>query len=180
MDVALDHVHDQMHPRKRLQKNEIMSRIAFFDFDATVTTKDTLLEFIKFSKGTLPFYIGFGLNSPWLIAYRLKLISNQAAKERILAWFFRNTPLAEFQEICDQFAAEKVPALLRPKALKEIADLKDKGFSVVIVSASPEHWLRGWATSIQADLLATKLETRPGKGQSTGEPRLTGRILGHN
>ena len=158
-----------------------MSRIAFFDFDGTVTTKDTLLEFIKFSRGTLPFYIGFGLNSPWLIAYRLKLISNQAAKERILAWFFRNTPLSEFQEICDRFAAKEVPALLRPKALKEIADLQDKGFSIVIVSASPENWIRGWAENINASLLATKLQTQPGKGQqSAAELRLTGRILGHN
>ena len=158
-----------------------MSRIAFFDFDGTVTTKDTLLEFIKFSKGTLPFYIGFGLNSPWLIAYRLKLISNQAAKERILAWFFRKTPLSEFQETCDRFASQAIPGLLRPKALKEIRDLQEKGFSIVIVSASPENWIRGWAESIQAGLLATVLETHPGKGpKSTDEPRLTGRIVGHN
>lgn len=149
-----------------------MSRIAFFDFDGTITTKDTLLEFIKFSKGTLPFYIGFALNSPWLIAYRLKLISNQAAKERILAWFFRKTPLDKFQEICRRFAVEGIPALLRPKALKEISELQDKGFSIVIVSASPENWIRGWAESIDADLLATKLET-----DATG---LTGRIIGHN
>lgn len=155
-----------------------MSRIAFFDFDGTVTTKDTLLEFIRFSKGTLPFYAGFLLNSPWLVAYRLKLISNQAAKERILTWFFGNTPLAEFQETCDRFATEVIPALLRPKALEEISVLQNKGYSIVIVSASPEHWLRRWTDSIQAGLLATRLETKP---ESQKKPtRLTGKILGHN
>ncbi len=152
-----------------------MSRIAFFDFDGTVTTKDTLLEFIRFSKGTLPFYAGFVLNSPWLVAYRLKIISNQAAKERILTWFFRNTPLKEFQETCDRFATEVIPTLLRPKALSEIDTLKNKGFSIVIVSASPENWLRRWADTIRASLLATRLETRPGK-----EAQLTGKIIGHN
>jgi len=152
-----------------------MSRIAFFDFDGTVTTKDTLLEFIRFSKGSIPFAIGFALNSPWLVAYRLKLISNQAAKERILAWFFRNMPLAQFQEICDRFAAEAIPGLLRPKALREISDLQEKGFSIVIVSASPENWIRGWAENIRAELLATRLETLP-----ETDARLTGRILGHN
>jgi HAD superfamily hydrolase (TIGR01490 family) len=178
MDVALDHAYHPQHPRKRFQKIEIMSRIAFFDFDGTVTTKDTLLEFIRFSKGKLPFYLGFALNSPWLVAYRLKLISNQAAKERILSWFFRNTPLAEFQETCDRFATREIPGLLRPKALREISELQDKGFSIVIVSASPENWIRKWAESINAGLIATKLETRPGKPAE--DTRLTGRILGNN
>ena len=36
--------------------------IAFFDFDGTITTKDTLLEFIKYSRGTMSFYWGFLLN----------------------------------------------------------------------------------------------------------------------
>lgn len=152
-----------------------MSRIAFFDFDGTVTNKDTLLEFIRFSKGDIPCYLGFALNGPWLVAYRLKLISNQAAKERILAWFFRNTPLAEFQQACDSFAARALPGLIRPKALREIGELRDKGFSIVIVSASPENWIRTWAENIGAGLLATRLETRDEK-----QARLTGRILGHN
>ncbi|HEY6899296.1 MAG TPA: HAD-IB family hydrolase [Puia sp.] len=152
-----------------------MSRsIAFFDFDGTITTRDTLLEFIKFSKGTLPFYIGFALNSPWLVAYRLKLISNQAAKERILTWFFRKTPLAVFQETCDQFADQQIPALLRPKAVQEIRRLQEKGFDVVIVSASPENWLRKWTESIGAGLLATRLEIKPVK------QTLSGRIQGIN
>lgn len=157
-----------------------MSRIAFFDFDGTVTNKDTLLEFIRFSKGTLPFYLGFALNSPWLVAYRLKLISNQTAKERILAWFFRNTPLSEFQETCDRFAAQVIPGLIRPKALHEIGELKEKGFSIVIVSASPENWLRRWTETIQADLIATRLETQPTKETQDKEARLTGKINGHN
>ena len=187
-----------------------MSRtIAFFDFDGTITTKDTLLEFIKYGKGSFRFYTGFLLNSPWLIAYRLKIISNQAAKERILTWFFGNYPVTDFRELCDRFAAEIIPGLIRPKALQEIALLRQKGAAVVIVSASPANWLQGWADSIQAALLATRLETTtpasapkaitsgtesppgaattasPGTGPTPVAPtpvapRLTGRILGLN
>src|ERR1700754_693972 len=105
--------------------------IAFFDFDGTITTKDTLLEFIKFSKGKSPFYLGFALNSPWLIAYRLKIISNQAAKERILSWFFRKTSLTDFQKLCQRFADTILPGLIRAKALNEIQVLQNKGFTVV-------------------------------------------------
>jgi phosphatidylglycerophosphatase C len=154
-----------------------MSRpIAFFDFDGTVTTKDTLLEFIKFSRGTIPFYIGFALNSPWLIAYRLKLISNQKAKERILTWFFHNMPQEAFQQSCDEFAQTRIPALIRPKALHEIRQLQEKGFSVVIVSASPENWLQKWTTGLEVDLIATKLETK----QLNDSIRLSGKIQGIN
>ena len=84
-----------------------MNAIAFFDFDGTITTKDTLLEFIKFTKGTPSFLTGFLLNSPYLVAYKLNLIPNQRAKEKVMQYFFKNTPLDEFQKqnlMCQQLA----------------------------------------------------------------------------
>ena len=147
-------------------------RIAFFDFDGTITTKDTLLEFIKFNKSPLRFYLGFLLNSPWLIAYRLKIISNQAAKEKVLRFFFRNTTLARFQQDCDSFATRILPSLIRPKALQEIDRLRDAGATIVLVSASPENWIKGWAAEKGMDLLATRLSIK--------NERLTGKIAGLN
>lgn len=146
--------------------------IAFFDFDGTVTKKDTLLEFIRFSKGNARFSLGFLLNSPWLIAYKLKLISNQRAKERILTFFFGKCPRDRFNDYCARFSSTALPRLIRPKALEEITRLQAAGTEVVIVSASPEDWIRSWATSRETALLATKL-------QQSGD-RLTGRIEGIN
>jgi phosphatidylglycerophosphatase C len=154
----------------------VTRKIAFFDFDGTITTKDTLLEFIKHSKGATRFYLGFILNSPWLIAYKIKLISNQRGKERILSWFFNRTPLDRFEQQCENFGRDILPALIRPKALIEIEKLKTAGASVVIVSASPENWIRGWTTTIDAALLATRLETTPDKDGSKPH-RLTGKIF---
>jgi len=133
--------------------------IAFFDFDGTITTKDTLLEFIKFSKGRFKFYLGFLLNSPWLIGMKFRVISNQTAKQRIFTWFFRNHPLDDFQEQCSRFATTAIPGLLRPKALKEIQLLQDKGATVVIVSASPENWILPWARTLSLSVISTRLET---------------------
>jgi phosphatidylglycerophosphatase C len=153
--------------------------IAFFDFDGTITTKDTLLEFIRFSKGIPRFYLGFLLTSPWLVAYKIKLISNQRAKERVLRHFFSHTPLDQFEQNCEAFARKALPALLRPKALQEIERLKTAGATVVIVSASPENWIRSWSASVGTDLLATRLETAPDKDGS--KPlRLTGKIFQAN
>lgn len=149
-----------------------MKKIAFFDFDGTITTKDTLLEIIKFQKGTIPFYFGFLLNSPFLIAFKIGLISNQTAKERILTYFFGKTPVDQFQNECDRFAEEDLGKLIRPKAILEIQTLKEKGFEVVIVSASASPWLTAWTKRHQLKLIATELEVRSQK--------ITGRISGKN
>ena len=146
--------------------------IAFFDFDGTITTKDTLLEFIRFSKGNARFYLGFMLISPWLIAYKLKVISNQRAKERVLTFFFGRCPVDTFTAWCDRFSVEILPGLIRPGALEEIKRLQTAGIDVVIVSASPENWIRPWTTAMQLSLLATRLEV-------SGD-RLTGKIEGVN
>ncbi|HVS97746.1 MAG TPA: HAD-IB family hydrolase [Puia sp.] len=151
-------------------------RIAFFDFDGTITTHDTLLEFIRFSKGPVRFYFGFLVNSPWLVAMRLKLISNHQGKQKVLSWFFRKTPLTGFQEVCRRFTTDRLHRLIRPKALEEIGRLREKGFTVVVVSASPVNWLCQWAEQTGVSLLATQLETTP----PGAIIRLTGRILGRN
>lgn len=169
----MDHAPYSIHTRANVQKDEAMSKqIAFFDFDGTITKKDSLLEFIKFSKGLWRFYFGFLINSPYIIAYKLKIISNQKAKEKILEFFFRNMPLEQFQNICNRFASEVLPGLIRHKALEEIQKLKDENVTLVIVSASPENWIDKWATHHGFHLISTQLEIRQGK--------LTGKISGRN
>ncbi len=147
-------------------------QIAFLDFDGTITTRDTLLEFIKFSKGSFRFYLGFLINSPWLLAWKAGIISNQRAKERMLTWFFGGMQLDAFQDTCNHFAATAIPNLIRPKAIHEIRLLQEKGVEVVIVSASPANWLQPWTDQLGTALLATRLET--------GNQTMTGKILGRN
>lgn len=146
--------------------------IAFFDFDGTITTKDTLLEIFKYRHGKARFYLGFLLNSPFLVAYKAGIISNQLAKEMTLKFFFGGMKAEEFNTFCEQFATEIIPSLVRKKALKEIDDLKKAGAEVVIVSASPENWLQPWCTEHNLKLLGTQLEVNNGK--------ITGKIKGNN
>ncbi|MGZ5548837.1 MAG: HAD family hydrolase [Nitrososphaeraceae archaeon] len=147
-------------------------KIAFFDFDGTITTKDSLLEFIKFSKGIFTFYFGFFINSPYLVAYKLKIISNQKAKEKVLRFFFKDMALDVFQNFCDEFAKKALPMLIRPKALEEIEKLHKENVDLVIVSASPENWIQHWAEGKGIRIISTQLEISNGK--------LTGKILGKN
>lgn len=130
------------------------------------------MEFIKFSRGRLRFCLGFLWNSPYLVAYKLKLISNQRAKERILSFFFKDMPDTSFRRECELFAKQVLPGLLRPKALEQIEKLKKDRCIVVIVSASPENWIEHWAEKNGLELIASQLEIVDGK--------LTGKIKGKN
>lgn len=147
-------------------------RIAFFDFDGTITTRDTLLEIIKYQKGTARFYLGFILNAPFLLLFKLGIISNQSAKERMLTHFFGKMSLPVFQEKCDAFAQEVIPTLVRPKAMAEIEKLKSLNAEIVIVSASAENWISEWCKKNNLQLAGTRLETNG--------VRLTGKIAGIN
>jgi HAD superfamily hydrolase (TIGR01490 family) len=147
-------------------------KIAFFDFDGTITTKDSLLEFIKFQKGRTVYYTGMLLNVPWIIAHRLFFISGAILKEEILSYFFSGMPQNIFQEQCDLFVERKLPDLIRLGALSEMDRLRKERFEIVVVSASAENWIRNFTEKLSLELIATRLEVRNGV--------MTGKIAGKN
>lgn len=146
--------------------------VAFFDFDGTITRKDTLFEIIRYQKGAFALYVGMAMLSPLLVMFKLKLISNQQMKEIVLRFFFRGMQLAEFQRLCDEFCKERLPGLLRPKALNAIAWHQAEGHQVYIVTASAENWVEPWSKSLNIPCLGSKLEVRNGT--------LTGALEGRN
>src|ERR1700730_1757781 len=174
MDVEMDHVYYSLYPGNGLQKNEnvMKNRIAFFDFDGTITTKDSLLSFMIFRNGKLKTFLGLMMLSPYYLAYILKIIPVQTAKEKILKYFLRNLSIEKFQSDCNEFSSTVLLTLLRPKALDEIKLLGEKGVPIVVISASAENWLRPWTERVGADLISTRLEIKNGK--------LTGKIEGRN
>jgi len=147
-------------------------RIAFLDFDGTITARDSLLAFIFFRHGKLKTILGLISVSPYYALHILKIISVQKAKEKVLSTFFRNETVERFESYCEEFINTKIPELVRPKAIRELQMMKEKGVEIVIVSASPDNWLGTWSKQFDASLISTKLEVKDGK--------LTGRIDGKN
>jgi len=150
----------------------VKKRIAFFDFDGTITTRDTLLEIFKFYKGNFKFYLGFAINAPVILAWKAGIISNQAAKERMLQYFFGRLPVQTFQQQCDEFSKTVLPSLIRPKAMQEIEKHKAAGTEVVIVSASAENWIQQWCNLHNIQLIGTRLQVK--------NDLLTGKIENRN
>jgi len=136
-----------------------MQTIAVFDFDGTITRKDTLLEFIKFSKGNLKFYVSFLLFSPLLVAMKFKLYPNWKAKQRLFTYLYKGVSIKQFNEWGNGFCSE-IDNMLRPKAIDAINSHKENGNKTVIISASIENWIKPWAAKHGVDtVLATKIET---------------------
>lgn len=132
--------------------------IAVFDFDGTITQKDTLLEFIKSSKGKWQCYFGFLLFSPLLVAMKLNLYPNWKAKQQLYSFYYKGISIEKFNYWGNKFSVE-IDKIVRPKALEAFKLHKKNGDKIVIVSASIENWIKHWATKEGVDVvLATQIE----------------------
>lgn len=146
--------------------------LAFFDFDGTITVKDSMIHFISYAVGYRKFLAGFILLSPILIAYKLKLIPNWKAKEIVLSYFFNGWEISQFEEIATRYSKEELPKIIRKTSWEKIERHKDQGDTVVVVTASIETWVKGWSKDHGLELIATKLEVK--------DDKLTGRLSGKN
>ena len=137
--------------------------IAFFDFDGTISTTDSMLQFLLFALGKKRVIMGAAVLLPVITLYLLRIISNSTAKKAVLRHFFRNTGYAELCETADRFGLQKLPLIVRPKALERIKWHQANGHTVVVVSASIKLWLRRWCDEMQVELIATELQIENGR-----------------
>jgi len=148
------------------------TEIAFFDFDGTITSKDTLAEVLKFIKGKFNYYLGILILSPIIVLYKIGLLSNHRAKEILLIYFLKGFDAAKFNILCREFTEKKLPHLLKKSALHEIRKHLQNKTPVIIISASAENWIFPWCSKYNIECIATKLQVKNGK--------LTGKIEGLN
>ena len=137
--------------------------ISFFDFDGTITNKDSLADFIIYAIGDFSYYKGLLILSPMLLAYKLKIIPNHIAKQKLISYFFKGWDIRDFQKITKSYSKEKIIEIVRPKAIDRIKWHQEKGHKIVVVSASMEAWLKGWCKNYNLDLIGTKLEVSNNK-----------------
>ena len=151
-----------------------MRKIYAFDFDGTLTTKDTLLEFIRFAKGSGQMFRGFLLFSPLLILMKLHLFPNWKVKQKIFSYFFKGMKIDDFNALCTRFA-ERNKHLLRPAGIEKVRQAIDEEHNtVLIISASIDNWVRPFFDEIDQKIhvLGTQIETKEG--------RLTGQFTSKN
>jgi phosphatidylglycerophosphatase C len=133
--------------------------VAAFDFDGTVTYRDTLFPFLRHALGAAMFARKGFASLPVLAAYGTGLMANDVAKARTLARFIGGMTLADLQALGATFARDKLPRLVRPRALERLRWHRQQGHRCVIVSASLDLYLEPWAAAMDIDeVLCTRLQ----------------------
>lgn len=149
-----------------------------FDFDGTLTKRDTLIEFISYVKGRKAMLAGFGRYLPMLILMKLGLFPNGKAKRIIFTYFFAGMPEDEFDRWCKRFADDK-KGIIRQKGMNKIKDVLAEGHQVIIVSASIDRWVKEFFRELPEGAGPSKIIIA-GTQVATHDGRLTGRFLTKN
>jgi phosphatidylglycerophosphatase C len=179
--LALHHAYHQANPGIHFQADETVSLaqaekpvVAAFDFDGTLTRRDTLLPFLLYMHGSATVARHAFFLSPTLAGYALGLIDNGVAKERVFARCLAGMRMDELQQVGESFAVRIMPGLLRQESLHRFAWHKRQGHRCVVISASLELYVRPWAQKAGFDdVIATRLE-------SQGDGHVTGKLSGSN
>ena len=149
-----------------------MPNLALFDFDGTITFKDTFTPFVYYAVNPRRLAIGKIVLSPLIAAYILGVFPASWMRACITAFGFRGRLEADIRRLGSSYSREKLSEVIRPQALSRIQWHQARGDVVVVVSASLDAYLSDWCKEHGLDLICTELEARGGK--LTGRYRLGG------
>jgi HAD superfamily hydrolase (TIGR01490 family) len=148
--------------------------VAAFDFDGTLTYRDSLLPFAIFVRGKLRSTAYLTLELPRLAGFVLKFVPRQIAKEALLKRFFGGEHIETLRKWGQEFAHKGLPFLLRPEAMEKFHWHKQQGHRCVLVSASVDVYLNPWAYHVGFDdVVSSRLAVGP-------DHLVSGRLEGAN
>lgn len=156
-----------------LLMTKIQSKVlVLFDFDGTITRKDSMLEFVKYVNGNVQFYLSFVILLPYWILYFTGLLSGHAMKEKFLGYFFKDKSYELLLKAGDDFCKNYLNQICKKSAIDSIYSFQKSNCRVAVVSASARIWVQAWADSMNVELICTELEMK--------NNTFTGKILGKN
>jgi len=146
-------------------------RLALFDFDGTITKRDSLFDFLIYLKGWPKFILGIVLLSPTILLWKLGKIDTQRAKESLFKYFFGGESYNVLLEK-GKIYLPKLEKIINDSAMLKISLHKSTGDDVVVVTASSAPWVLPWCQKNSVELICSKLAVKDGF--------LTGKIEGKN
>ena len=144
--------------------------LALFDFDGTITLKDTFVPFVRFAMRPRRMPIATARFLPVGIGYKLGWVSAAQARPALVRLALGGEQSARVAALGVSYALTVLPGVVRRQAMDRIKWHKDQGDLVVVVSGSLYTYLSHWCRPLGVDLICTQLE------ESNGA--LTGRSVG--
>ncbi|MDP1696200.1 MAG: HAD family hydrolase [Xanthomonadaceae bacterium] len=144
--------------------------LALFDFDGTITTHETMPDFVRRSISRRRLLFGQFLLAPLVIGYKLGLVSGLLVRSAIVRFGYTGVPKEEIEAAGRDFANSYLSGALRQEAMQCIAWHKAQGNKVVVVSGGLDVYLAPWCKEHGLELICSSLQHRDGV--------LTGRYQG--
>jgi phosphatidylglycerophosphatase C len=134
--------------------------LALFDFDGTLTTRETFPDFLELAAPRWRVRLGKVVLAPLVLGYRLGLVSGVRIRA-VIVWFgFRGVDSATVEARGRDFSAAVLPGLLRPEAMARLRWHQARGDTVVLVSGGLETYLRPWCETQRIACLGSVLARR--------------------
>ena len=147
-----------------------MELIAIFDFDGTLIKRDSMvLFFLRYFNFSWKNILNLFQLALVTIKFFLKIYSQKKYKEKFLNLVINSSKIKDPEKIADDFS-EYLLKLIFKDARKRIIKLKDKGYKLVLLSASPDFYLKKIKDSLGfSKLICTKTNFKNGKITISGE-----------
>jgi len=131
--------------------------IVAFDFDGTLTIRDSFTEFLRWRAGPAGWALGLVKMAPAVATYARDRDRGRI-KAASVREFLRGVDRTTLEADAERFADRIWDRFMRPDALKTWNDWGERGARRVIVTASPETTVAPFARKLGADaLLGTPL-----------------------
>jgi phosphatidylglycerophosphatase C len=140
-----------------------MKCLVLFDFDGTLTDKDSFIAFLRATNSAIKFFTGFVLLSPVLILYKLGVIPNWKAKQIVIRFFYSGMEAEKFFHLGKMFSEKNISMLVKENAIAKLREHIAAGNTVVVVTASLEPYMTEWCRREGVTLIATRLEVAGNK-----------------
>jgi phosphatidylglycerophosphatase C len=148
--------------------------VAAFDFDGTLTRGDTLVPFLQRLCGTRAVVRALVAQFGSLARAATGMAERDDAKALLLARLLAGQARDRVEAVVARYTDAVIARQLRPDVVARVGWHREQGHQLLIVSASPELYVRPVAARLGFDdVLATRLET-------DADGRLTGRLAGAN
>lgn len=133
-----------------------MKKLYCFDFDGTLTKKDTLFLFLR-SYNSSRYFRAYLKHLPLFIFLKINLLEAEAVKRSFVNAVLKGEKKHKLEEAANAFFEQMYPHLIREAAIEFIDSIPRETVDSVIVTASLDLWAQPFAKYWNMELLSTEM-----------------------
>lgn len=148
-----------------------MRKIYCFDFDGTLTQRDTMFLFLKFYHPSR-YRIQFLKYIPVFVLLKLGLLSADKVKKNFIFSVIKKDSKTKIEQTATAFFQHYYPSLIRENAMNFINEIDTTKVKCYLVTASLDIWVKPFAKKWGMTLISTKA--------AFSDDKFTGQFVGKN